>query len=398
MQIENVRLVFLTVLVLFLNFFRINGFTIFLDAFVIIQWINYSRIVNIFKDIDIEVKLDKDRVFIDEDFNLIISLCGGKVPLHLSVPELGEGKVYLKDVAVLKHSFAKRGKFKIEKFFLKYDAVFFNIIKKVEKKDIQVKVFPNYEEVYFRKEKLLDLVPNVVSKIRLLEDPTSIIGVRKYEKDPIKMINWKISAKLGDIYVKQTEYTSQGRLFLGLFLNLHSQIFSKTAWRPILNKYVEDAILAANSIVKEVSARNIPVKLIADTSEGIKKEFSSDWIDYYEVLSTSYGSLEGFSFEVYNEIEREIIFNDTLLIITMFLSEKDLEKIMRIRERVSRIIILVMPYGFRRYNTKKFKSYLDIPQDIEAIKKNCAILRENDIHVIVYLENMLLQEGIELVN
>ncbi|APT73921.1 hypothetical protein SU69_04810 [Thermosipho melanesiensis] len=391
METNNTKLIILSVIIIFLNGFSLNGFVIFLDFLVILEWIYYHKVKKNIEKLDVSFSLTNTRFFIGEKVKLTVYL-NQNFECFLSIPEIGISKIPLKDKVTLTYTSNKRGIKKINYLFLKHETFLFNLIKKLEK-GIEVIFFPEFEPVNFRKEELLDLIPNLKSNIRLLEDTSYFVGIRKYQNDPIRKINWKISAKLNDLYVKNYEYTSQGKIIFSSFLNLHSDLKNKEAWKYILPKYVEDSIYALNSMIKDVGSRNIPLKLFIDSSKGIKKNSFENWIDCFEILATSYGGYK-FNYEIYNEIKKEIRYNDTLVIITMFLGEKDLKEILKIREIITKIIVLVMPFGFRRTNIKKFKSFLEIPYELKRLKKHIGVLRENNVHIVLYDENNLLQEGL----
>jgi hypothetical protein len=404
MEIQNNRLIFLTVIVIFLNFFNISGVSLFLLALVVYEWVEFKITINRIDRIKLDAFFKNKRALIGENVEFVINISNSKKGMNftVSIPMLAINK---KNVITepnstkisFYHSFHTRGKKIINSIFLNYNSPFFKAIKKFELKE-EIFILPDFEFVKFNKEKILELIPNLSSYLRLLEDPTHIIGVREYNNDPVKKIHWKLSAKFDKLLVKNYEFSSQGKLFVALFLNLHPEIFSKKAWFPILKKYTEDVITGIAGIIKEADEKNIPTRLLVDTKDGVKSVFSRDWIDHFDLLAQSYGSTEIYNYEVYEKIENEISYNDTLLIFSMYLTEKDIPYILRLREKCSKIIVLILPYGFRKYNTKKFKTYLSIPPDIIELQKKAVILRENDIFVEVYSENTAFQEGIELVN
>ncbi|MDK2886322.1 MAG: hypothetical protein PWP54_880 [Thermosipho sp. (in: thermotogales)] len=404
MEIQNSQLIFLTVIVIFLNFISINGISLFLLAFIIYEWINFKIIVNRIESVKLNAFFKNKRALIDENVEFRIEIFGIKkcINFSISIPELGvnkRDKMICPKFARISffHSYHTRGEKIVSRVFLNYHSPFFRVIRKF---DVNAKIFvlPNFEMVRFNKEKILELIPNLSSYLKLLEDPTHIMGIREYNNDPVKKIHWKLSAKYNKLLVKNYEFSSQGKLFVAVFLNLHPEIFSKKAWIPILKKYTEDVITGVAGIIKEAVEKNIPTRLLLDTKDGVKSIYSNDWIDHFDLLAQAYGSTEVYNYEMYEKIENEIQFNDTLLIVSMYLTEKDIPYILRLREKCSKIIVLILPYGFRRYSTKKFKTYFNIPPDILEIYKKALILKENDIFVEIYNENTSFQEGIELVN
>lgn len=404
MEVQNGKLIFLTLVVSFLNFFNINGITLLLIAVVIYEWVEYKIAINNIKNLKLNAYFSNKRALVNETVKFVVDVSNlsKSMTFNISIPELAvlkEGIKLNKDCSKVEffHSYYKRGKKVVDKVFLSYRSPFFKVIRKFEV-NAEIFIFPEIEFVNFNREKILELIPNLPSHIRLLEDPTHVVGVREYNNDPVKRIHWKMSAKFDKLLVKNYEFTSQGKLFIGLFLNLHPEVFSRNAWKPILKKYTEDVISGVAGIIKDAGEKNIPVHLLVDTESGVKTVFSRDWVEHFELLAQSYGSTEVFNYEVYEKIENDISYNDTLLIISMYLTKKDLPYILRLREKCSKIIVLILPYGFRKYSTKKFRSYFDIPPDIVEVQKNALVLRENDIFVEVYNENIAFQEGIEFVD
>ncbi|QTA38574.1 DUF58 domain-containing protein [Thermosipho ferrireducens] len=403
MEIKNEKLLLISIVILIINFFFINSYILAVDILILIEWFYFLSTINAFKKIKLTLSFKKSRTLINQPVEIIIKFenTSKKVYADLSIPEIGKNIPQIeinRDLTEIKiiHSYHTRGKKIIKYAFLSVKHPFFKILKKYEF-NAQILVFPDLEYSIFNKELLRELIPNKLSKIKLLEDPSYITGIREYRNDPLNKIHWKLSAKHRNLLVKNYDYTSQGRLYITLLLNLHTEIFSRNAWKPILSKYVEDTIRGTAGIIKHTLDNKIPVKLLIDSKNGILKSSSGDWVDHFELLAQSYGSIKTFHEKIYTITEKEIQFNDTFLLITMYLTLKDLPHLMKIRQKCSKVLVFVMPFGYRQRNSKKFKSYLSIPTDIMEIEKQMAILRENHIYVQVWEENLAFQEGIELV-
>ncbi len=97
----------------------------------------------------------------------------------------------------------------------------------------------------------------------LIHDPMSIIGVRAYEPyDPLSMVDWKQSARLGHLMVRQTEAVVNDSF--NIVLNMQSVLLEKDSGitTPAL---IEDCITVCASLLDSSIRRNIPVRLIANT-------------------------------------------------------------------------------------------------------------------------------------
>ncbi len=97
----------------------------------------------------------------------------------------------------------------------------------------------------------------------LIRDPMSIIGVRDYEPyDPLSMVDWKQSARLGHLMVRQTEAVVNDSF--NIVLNMQSVLLEAehVITTPAL---IEDCITVCASLLDSAIRRNIPVRLIANT-------------------------------------------------------------------------------------------------------------------------------------
>ena len=80
------------------------------------------------------------------------------------------------------------------------------------------------------KRSLKQLNGEVLTKRHLLEDPFEYRGIRDYQpQDDLKSINWKATARTGDLKVNQKNYTSQKSV--RIFVNLEDTgILKKEDW------------------------------------------------------------------------------------------------------------------------------------------------------------------------
>ena len=124
-----------------------------------------------------------------------------------------------------------------------------------------VVMYPLYDEIYvlprpfdtseFRNS-LQWINGEIKSKVHLIEDPFEFRGIREYQPyDSMKSINWKATAKTGDLRVNMRDYTSQK--VVRIFLNL------------------EDS-----GVIKRPEAAEAAIKVAA----GLVKNFTSDDMEY----------------------------------------------------------------------------------------------------------------------
>lgn len=90
----------------------------------------------------------------------------------------------------------------------------------------------------------------------ILPDPIIYSGVRQYNiRDSYKDIDWKATAKLGELYVKKYDYTSDPSVVFLIDVNIENN------GSICENEYVDKAVRITASMVKELANINIPVGL-----------------------------------------------------------------------------------------------------------------------------------------
>ena len=92
------------------------------------------------------------------------------------------------------------------------------------------------------------------------EDPFELRGIREYEPgDPMRRINWKVSAHREDWMVNQYQYTSNQNVCI--FLDLSSD----SNWK--YERLYEESIRLAAAFVRECISRGIPVSLRTNATD-----------------------------------------------------------------------------------------------------------------------------------
>ncbi|MCR5213659.1 MAG: DUF58 domain-containing protein [Eubacterium sp.] len=98
------------------------------------------------------------------------------------------------------------------------------------------------------------LLGEVEAKRSLVEDSLTFRGVREYQSfDPYRSINWKKSARAGELMVNMYGYTTDSRV--RILLNLDNNYMIET------NKLLEEAISIVSSISTELLKRGVGVSV-----------------------------------------------------------------------------------------------------------------------------------------
>ncbi len=260
----------------------------------------------------------------------------------------------------------------------------------------KVKVFPKLEYAEAEVERILEMLQVVKSKYKLVEDISYIRNVREYEREPLSRIHWKQSAKMGELMVKEYEYAGTTRNYILLDLNLPAGIYSKTAWEYIHRKYQEEAIRATAGLLKYFTDKHEKTNLLVSHSKGTYNISFTDYVLYFDYLAEVEGTLEGKqnTIELLEHVIDVVQPTDTVILIGMFLTKDEVEGLLRLRKRCGRIVVLIMPYGFREATSKKFKSYFDVPLEVRELYNYTRVLEEENIMVEVWHENTSFMEGL----
>lgn len=106
---------------------------------------------------------------------------------------------------------------------------------------------------------------NVATMKTLIEDPFEFRGIREYMPyDSMRSINWKSSARTGNLQVNTYHMTSSQEVYI--FLNLDTHIYSKN------EKIVETCIRIASSLSLHFINAGIPVGLETNGTDKFTKE------------------------------------------------------------------------------------------------------------------------------
>ncbi len=99
----------------------------------------------------------------------------------------------------------------------------------------------------------------------LFIDPMSRIGTRNYTtSDPMSKVNWKASAAHGSLLVNVEEF-SQNFSF-NIIINMQARVRDSAPGKPSVERYIENNITVAASIIDRISAFDVSAAFISNTS------------------------------------------------------------------------------------------------------------------------------------
>ena len=263
----------------------------------------------------------------------------------------------------------------------------------------QVLILPKIMKIERLPVRLRDLLPGKRSDFRLLEDNNEILGIQEYSSQPINKIHWKVSAKLGKLYVKELDYTAKAEILVYLDLNLSRDIFAREVWSHIRKRYEEDAVLIASSIVYWSETYGHRCDLVVIGGEVVERRKENDWVKTVEILSAAQGSEDGPQIDEKLEKDLDLLTPaTTVLIISMYLTDRMIPLLMRAKSKCSRVLVLLMPYGFRDPRYKPGKSYDMYPVDMERFLAQSKLLEQEQIIVKLIRPNQSFQEVVDQID
>ncbi len=392
--------------IIILNIFVYNKYVWTLDLFAGWFFLHYMSLLNTAKNLRIDIS-GKTRVFTDEKFNIMFEVSShNKRPLTIEI---------IPPITVKKHPvkvsinsgescrvsfdtfFVPRGTKKLGYYTLRIESFtrLFSIMITGEI-PFTVKVFPSLEQSDVSTERILEMLPVVKSKYKLVEDISYIRNIREYEKEPLNRVHWKQSAKMGTLMVKEYEYAGTTKNYILLDLNLPGKIYSKSAWEFIHKKYQEESIRAVVGMLKFLSERHEKTGLLISHSRGTFNLSFADYVLYFDYLAEVEGTLENEkdTSELLEQIIETVQPTDNVFIVSMFLTKDEVEKLLRLRTRCGRVVVLLMPYGYREATSKKFKSYFDVPMEVRELYNYARVLEEENILIGIWHENTSFMEGL----
>ncbi|WGS64141.1 DUF58 domain-containing protein [Marinitoga aeolica] len=414
MKYKIKNLVLMTIISILFNIFYFSNYTILLLALVGFGWFEFFQKKKIFENLEINYDLEYEKCFIEEeveyrlyienksDEEILITVSPSNLLSRLRPPfqkiKLSANE---KKKLVFITSFGTRGIKEIGYISVNYNTPLGFEFWKTKKVEKTIEVLPEFIYSEFNKESLKKLLPGQKSNIRILEDVTYVENIDEYNNEPMNRINWKISAKYDKLMVKKYSHTSTGKIYMFLDLNLPDGIPKNNLfWKSERKIYEEYALKAAASIIRYQKIKHEDVNLVLIGKE-VKRYSSKEWLDYFDLLSGAKGTNDP-EYRLDEIIKKDIpyfTYEDTVIIISIHLTDEIIPDLIRLRAKVSKVIVLIMPYGFRIETEGK----LDIKEHdmfrVEAIdlEKKAILLEENHIIVRLVSPNSSLTEVFETI-
>ena len=128
-----------------------------------------------------------------------------------------------------------------------------------------IHVFPKKIDLEFLEAPFNTITGNFVTNRTLIEDPFEFRGIREYQHyDGIRHINWKSSAKNGELKVNTYFMTSSQNI--KVVLNMDTQTYSRS------DRMIEYIISLASSICEKLIGEGIPTGLVTNGKDIYTKE------------------------------------------------------------------------------------------------------------------------------
>lgn len=237
------------------------------------------------------------------------------------------GTIYLsKEVTCRHRGFYKLGELSVkicDAFNIFTKEVFFNT-------KIDLLVYPRVHEVTYFKLPATEMFGNYTVKNSINEDYTSISTIREYrDGDNYKMIHWKSSAKLDNIYVRKNELSGSIKSYI--FLDGYCNNFGDDIGEDVEELTVETTASLINYFLRN----DLDTTLITNTKE--RNYFNGRDISRFEMFLKELirfipdGEIK---FDEFINIEsRKLTYNSTIIVITTKLDEKLFSTLIKLKEK-----------------------------------------------------------------
>ena len=219
----------------------------------------------------------------------------------------------------------------------------------------------------------------------VIPDPMSVCGVRAYHPDdPMNRIDWKQTARMGHLMVREQEY--QIRDSFNLLLNMQSLLIEKNFPEISAPSYIEDAIGICASLLDSAIANDSPIFMVANAppkGEGDcliagdavgSRLFCSDEYRRHDEVMLAYRMLAFLPMEISLPIEKvmdDIVTRPALyargghlVMVTAYLDERMLQFHRIMQERGYKVIFFVLSTG---------QHPMELPPDLDVYYRPCTL-------------------------
>lgn len=203
--------------------------------------------------------------------------------------------------------------------------------------DVKLKVYPRVKEINFFSLNSMQSYGTLNTMQKAYEDNTSISDIRKYkEGDNFKRIHYKVSAKKGELYVKNYDMTGSASAYI--FLDFKSNCFLGENSKELEERAIESAASIAAYLLKKIVSLNMYVN-----SSNVYYTSIRDTKDIKSFLDILCEIKPDGEFAISELIEKRIKFikkGSTVIIVTGNISNKDVETYCYIKESGYDFIII----------------------------------------------------------
>jgi len=211
------------------------------------------------------------------------------------------------------------------------------------------------------------------------EDTTSVSGIRAYEPhDPMKRIHWKLSAHLGQLMVKEFEFTANTAITLWLDLTVGRLN------RGFLEVYEDFAAMIAASILRYAEEKHIPTALVSFPSKRPSVTLGSGkdhFLRQMEELARAQLG-EGELLAGMPEAARQLPWQSNLILISSLLPRELVMRLAELHRRTQHLTVYLLYEGsFLLPGEKPRQSWLLDPQEVVELRRCSALLEAQGVRV-----------------
>ena len=375
-------------------------------------WMTFFQTQRVMRAIRLNRSLSRTRLFVHESFGIRLSIHNDRslsIPLEArmvsSVPGLVNKEFPIvamgnKETQIdAQGCFYTRGVKRLGTVSLHYahPLGLFEIFRTDDLGD-SVIVFPRVEPLFFRKEVLREIIYGRKTPYPMLEDTSRLSHLQEYDHQPMHRIHWKLSARMNQLMAKEFEKTALGNVTLLVDLNLPRDIVINQAWKQMRVVYEDVVVDAAASLIEDLKGMSVPVRLVIVGEKITESQHPrADYVPYLEDLTRARGCErpEESMVEYLRGRMMTTTMNDTVVILCMHISSSEVPLLMKVRARSAKVVVLIMPYGYRSSSTLPSRSYGMPHPDLREMLRQAHILMENGVIVRFLQENDALQEAVD---
>ena len=242
-----------------------------------------------------------------------------------------------------------RGIYQPDSIVLSIKDIFNIFTSKIETSFSKIKVYP------IVKEKLEDspvtnyLMDGKFNKNYYLENQYISRDLRRYiPGDNIRKINWKVSAKLSDLYIKKDEESEERQI--KVVLDLNKSILEKDITGVYENQLVSDALTFSNELLKNEIAHEFVFNNNNMDNYFLKREEDINII--IEKSLENKANLDITLNNYYLNKKNVMGQNDSYFVFTIF-SEENFDALTKIKNEKNKVIVLTPKESFDYYASKQ---------------------------------------------